>query len=239
MDRVVCVVCARVSSMSPFSLRDGFNRKSSYQRGSKQHPLNIVWCAATTSCRDVAKTAGAHQVDSLRKTMFFLPSVCSCFRELLLVRPEFAPRKERLELIQAGLIHDVHEAEVHDGKVHNRAAGGDRPVLLALLVDALAHLPRGHELISHLDSLLLCFRKGACFKKGSVGARLVVVVVPTYKCNFADKTNLKRRRARPGTKIREFINLGVWPHHGIAPLSRWHPFRKSVCDKNVLENRAD
>lgn len=76
-------------------------------------------------------------------------------------RPKYAPGKERLELIQAGLVHDVHEAEIHDGKVHHRTAGGDGPVLLPLLVDALAHLPRGHELVSDLDSLLLRFREGA------------------------------------------------------------------------------
>lgn len=58
-------------------------------------------------------------------------------------------------MVEAGLVHDVHEAEVDDREVHDRTAGGDGPVLLPLLINALTHLPRGHELISHLNGLLL------------------------------------------------------------------------------------
>lgn len=78
-------------------------------------------------------------------------------KQLILLR--YAPGKERLELIQAGLVHNVDETEIHDGEVHHCTTGGDGPVLLPLLVDALAHLPRGYELVSDLDGLLFRFRK--------------------------------------------------------------------------------
>lgn len=84
-----------------------------------------------------------------------------------------APVEERLELVQASLVHYVHKTEVYHGEVHHRSARGNRSVLLPLLVNALAHLPRGHKLISYLDRLLLSFSKGTLGKRtiGQGGSR--------------------------------------------------------------------
>eukprot|EP00968_Pinguiococcus_pyrenoidosus_P001291 scaffold57_cov254-Pinguiococcus_pyrenoidosus.AAC.44 len=67
-----------------------------------------------------------------------------------------AEREELVELLEAGLVHRVHQTHLRDDEVEHAAARGDRSELLALLVDLNPRLLRGLQLA--LD--LVCLRLG-------------------------------------------------------------------------------